>query len=99
MVNIEKCYLCGSTKFNKRSGSVRDREELQYLKSALPNLRLLDFGCGAGGFLLKAQELAATVHSVEPEICLSNHYQNHGLTVFQNLSDISTDIREGGATS
>ena len=73
-----------------------DERRFQYLKQVLPNRRLLDFGCGAGGFLLKAWELAATAHGVEPEIRLSSHYQSHGLTVFQNLSDISTDIRGGG---
>jgi len=34
-----------------------DERRFQYLKSALPNKRLLDFGCGTGGFLLKAREL------------------------------------------
>ncbi len=145
----KECYLCGSTKFKKRLGSIRDRPELevfecascglvflssfdhirdrfyensgmhgkdtlgiqdwiketewdderrfQYLKSALPNQRLLDFGCGTGGFLLKARDLAATVHGVELETRLSRHYESRGLTVFQNLSEISNDVRgEGG---
>jgi len=34
-----------------------DERRFQYFKSALPNRRLLDFGCGAGRFLLKAREL------------------------------------------
>lgn len=72
-----------------------DERRFQYLKSVLPNRRLLDFGCGAGGFLLKARELASTAHGVEPETRLKSHYQNHGLTVFQNLSDIPNDIRGG----
>ena len=59
----------------------------------MTNRKLLDFWCESGGFLLKARELAATAHGVEPETRLSNYYQGHGLTVFQNLSDISTDIR------
>jgi len=149
MSNQNECYLCGSTEFNKRPGSVRDKPELeifecvscglvflssfdhirngfyensqmhdgeetpdvqtwlretawdderrfQYLKPILPNRLLLDFGCGAGGFLLKARDMVATAYGVEPEIRLSSHYQSHRLTVFQNLSDISTDIREGG---
>jgi 2-polyprenyl-3-methyl-5-hydroxy-6-metoxy-1,4-benzoquinol methylase len=147
MTDVRKCYLCGSTEFNKRPGSVRDNPELdvlecascglvclssfdhirngfyqssemhggetpdvqtwlketlwdderrfQYLKQMLPNRKLLDFGCGAGGFLLKARELAATAHGVEPETRLSNHYQSRGLTVFQNLSEIPKDIRGG----
>ena len=72
-----------------------DERRFQYLKSTLPNQRLLDFGCGAGGFLLKTRELAATVHGVEPESRLKRHFQNHDITVFQNLSDIPIDIRGG----
>ena len=40
--------------------------------------------------------MAATVHGVEPESRLKRHFQNHGVTVFQNLSDIPIDIRGGG---
>lgn len=42
-----------------RETELDDERRFQYLKSALPNKRLLDFGCGTGGFLLKARELAA----------------------------------------
>lgn len=73
-----------------------DERRFQYLKSALPNQRLLDFGCGTGGFLLKARDLAATAHGVELETRLSRHYESRGLTVFQNLSEISNDIRGEG---
>jgi len=142
---MNKCYLCGGTEFNKRTGSVRDRPELdildcvscglvflssfdhigpdfyknsqmpkipdfhtwlkdttdderrfQYLKQVLINRRLLDFGCGTGGFLLKARELVATAHGIEQEICLRNHHQRNGLTVFQNLSDIPGNVLCGG---
>lgn len=72
-----------------------DERRFHYLKSVLPNRRLLDFGCGAGGFLLKALELAAIVHGVEPETRLSSHYESRGLTVYQNLSDIPNDIQGG----
>lgn len=73
-----------------------DERRFQYLKSLLPDRKLLDFGCGAGGFLLKAQELAKTAHGVEAETKLKDHYQRHGLTVFQKLSDIPNDTRGGG---
>ncbi len=137
------CYLCGSTEFKQRPGSVRDNPELtiyectscglvflssfehikdnfyedsgmhgkelldipkwlnqcewddtrrfQYLKSLLPNRSLLDFGCGAGGFLLKASELAVKAHGVELERRLKNHFQNQCLTVFHSLSEIPED--------
>jgi 2-polyprenyl-3-methyl-5-hydroxy-6-metoxy-1,4-benzoquinol methylase len=70
-----------------------DNRRFSYLKSVLPNRRLLDFGCGAGGFLLKARDLAETAHGVELETRLSNHYHESGLTVYQNLYDIPDDIR------
>lgn len=72
-----------------------DGRRFRYLQSALSNRKLLDYGCGAGGFLLKARELAAIAHGVEPETRLRNHYQSHGLTVFQNLSEIPKDVRGG----
>jgi hypothetical protein len=127
MTDVKKCYLCGSTEFNKRPGSVRDNTELevvecascklvflssfdhirdgfyessemhgkempdvqtwlketawdderrfQYLKQVLPNRKLLDFGCGAGGFLLKARELAEKAHCLEPDSLLTSHFQ------------------------
>ena len=74
-----------------------DERRFQYLKQVLPNRGLLYFGWGAGGFFLKVRDLASTAHGVEPETRLSSHYQSHELTVFQNLPDISTDIR-GGST-
>ena len=44
------------------------------LKTSLHNRRLLDFGCGAAGFLRKAQTLAAEVAGVEPERRIREHW-------------------------
>lgn len=73
-----------------------DERRFQYLKAVLPNRRLLDFGFGAGGFLLRAREVAAVAHGVEPETRFRNHNQSQGLTVFQNLSEIPKEIQDGG---
>lgn len=73
-----------------------DERRFQYLKALLPNRSLLDFGCGTGRFLLKARELAVKVHGVELESRLSDHFQTHGLTVFNSLSEIPKDTRRGG---
>lgn len=148
MLNQKQCYLCGSTEFKQRPGSVRDNPGLtiyectscglvflssfehiqdqfyensgihgkvpldiqkwlnlgewddarrfQYLKPLLSTRSLLDFGCGAGGFLLKARGLTVKAHGVELERRLSNHFQNHGLTVFHALSEIPEATREEG---
>lgn len=122
------CYLCQSTEFSTRKGSVRDNPKLQILeckncglvtlsdtshiysgfyensgmhggdpmsmeswlaetewddqrrfdllKTMLPNRRLLDFGCGAGGFLHRSKPLASEVVGVEPEARVREHWEN-----------------------
>lgn len=44
-----------------------DERRFEMIKTMLPNKRLLDFGCGAAGFLQKAQSLAASVTGIELE--------------------------------
>lgn len=51
-----KCYLCGSKKYHKREGKVRDNlnieilecdeHRLEFLKEAILGKDLLDFGSG-----------------------------------------------------
>lgn len=73
-----------------------DERRFQYFKLMLPNRKLLDFGCGAGGFLLKAKNLAKNVHGIESERRLKGHFKKHDITVFQNLSDVPKDVCEKG---
>lgn len=68
-----------------------DLRRFSILKQILPNRTLLDFGCGAGGFLLQARSLTKTAYGVEPEQRLKSHFQEHTLTVFSNLSEIPRD--------
>jgi len=44
-----------------------DRRRFEMIKNFLPNKSLLDFGCGSGGFLVLAKELAHYVTGVELE--------------------------------
>lgn len=44
-----------------------DQRRYEMLESQLPNKRLLDFGCGAAGFIDRAQALAGEVTGVELE--------------------------------
>jgi 2-polyprenyl-3-methyl-5-hydroxy-6-metoxy-1,4-benzoquinol methylase len=44
------------------------------LEAALVNRRVLDFGCGAGGFVRKAQSLAGDIAGVEPERRVHEHW-------------------------
>jgi len=53
-----------------------DQRRFDMLRAILPNKKLLDFGCGAGGFLNKAQFLAATVCGVELEKRVQKYWKN-----------------------
>ena len=73
-----------------------DERRFQYFKAELQNRKLLDFGCGAGGFLLKARDLSEQAYGVESESRLKSHFQNNGLSVFQELSEIPKDVQDDG---
>ena len=65
-----------------------NERRFQFLKAILPNRSLLDFGCGPGGFLLKARELTSLAQGVEPEIRLTLHYEEaYDLMVFIHLRE------------
>jgi len=71
-----------------------DERRFQYLKQILPNRKLLDFGCGAGGFLLKTQSITSLSHGLEPEQRLCDHFHANGLKVFSNLKETCGAISE-----
>jgi 2-polyprenyl-3-methyl-5-hydroxy-6-metoxy-1,4-benzoquinol methylase len=60
-----------------------DQRRYDMLKPLLPNKRLLDFGCGAGGFLNKAQKLAAAVVGLELERRVHEHW-NGQITIYSD---------------
>lgn len=51
-----------------------DQRRFDMLKTMLPNKRLLDFGCGAAGFLQRARNLAADVIGVELETRVRDYW-------------------------
>lgn len=57
----------------------------RWLPAAAPR-RLLDFGCGAGGFLLAAREAGFEPHGLELSRGLARHVEQvHGIPIFQGL--------------
>jgi SAM-dependent methyltransferase len=51
-----------------------DQRRFEMLKAVLVNRKVLDFGCGAAGFVRKASSLAAQVVGVEPERRVREHW-------------------------
>jgi len=136
----KECYLCGSIKFVKREGKVRDNPNLEirecaccglvylssfshitddfyeessmhegevniedwlretawdderrfkYLRRTIENKEVLDFGCGNGGFMLRAKEIVASIEGIEVERRLEGHFQKHDLCVYKNIDEIN----------
>lgn len=75
-------------------GTERDDERrFQYLSEAMTNRHVLDFGCGAAGFLLKARSAAKRVVGIELEKRLQPHYNAKGLNVFSSIDELPLDER------
>lgn len=51
-----------------------DKRRFDMVKAMLPNKRLLDFGCGAAGFLQLAKNLAEGVMGIELETRVRDHW-------------------------
>lgn len=51
-----------------------DQRRFDMMKAMLPNKRLLDFGCGAAGFLRLASNLAADVTGIELETRVRDYW-------------------------
>ena len=65
------------------------------LKTFLPNKRVLDFGCGAGGFLASAKDLAAKAVGVELERRVQDHWEGSEIMIFPTI-DAAADAFKGG---
>lgn len=61
-----------------------DQRRFDSMKALLPNKKLLDFGCGAGGFLNKARQLAASVSGIELELRVKKHWHDQ-ITIHSNI--------------
>lgn len=65
-----------------------DDRRFSFLSEKIKNKNILDFGCGNGGFLLNAREIAKDVVGVEPEMQFKNFFKKQKIKVYNSLSDI-----------
>ena len=66
-----------------------DQRRFEMLKPLIVNSRVLDFGCGAAGFVQKAQSLAAEVAGVELERRVHDYWGDK-LVLHNSLEDTGT---------
>ncbi|EMO24446.1 class I SAM-dependent methyltransferase [Leptospira santarosai] len=77
-----------------RESDADDERRYNFLRSKLMDKRLLDFGCGAGGFLLKALKETSISEGIELELRLQEHYKEEGLKVWTNLEKVINTNRK-----
>ncbi len=66
-----------------------DDRRFEFLKVLMENRSVLDFGCGNGGFLLKARAAASRVAGIELEERLQPYFRERGLTVHASMEDVT----------
>lgn len=66
---------------------VDDERRFEFLKNTIRGKDVLDFGCGNGGFLIKAKEVSSNRYGVELERRLQDHFNANGLKVYPDLEN------------
>ena len=67
-----------------------DQRRFDYLKSLITNKEILDFGCGASGFLKKASMVSDMVKGVEAENRIRSEIGN-SLSIFSCLEELKNN--------
>jgi len=65
-----------------------DDRRFIFLKHVIANKSVLDFGCGAGGFLTRTRTTSSHVAGVEVEMRLKPHFRKEGLEVFTDIAEV-----------
>ena len=65
-----------------------DERRFRQFLYAIQGKVIVDFGCGAGGFLLRARKVAKKVYGIELEKRLQTHFSSSGLSVFEDIGKL-----------
>lgn len=71
-----------------------DERRFHFFKSKLINRKLLDFGCGVGGFLLKTKGYTQLSEGIELETRLQNHFRKNELKVWTSIEEIGKNDKK-----
>ena len=71
-----------------------DARRFEFLKEQIIDKDLLDFGCGVGGFLGMAKEVANTAKGVELERVLQPSFIERDLDVFSSLEAVKKESKK-----
>jgi len=66
-----------------------DDRRFHFCSPLIDNKSVLDFGCGNGGFLLKARKKANKIVGIEPAKSLKSHFLKNEIVVHSNIDALS----------
>ncbi len=61
-----------------------DERRHQFLESRIHDKRVLDFGCGVGGFVEIGSSIAKKIVGIEPEVALQDSFKQRGLIIYKD---------------
>lgn len=71
---------------------VDDEKRFHLYSDIITDKDILDFGCGTGGFLIRAKNKANKVYGIELEKRLQNHFQQNNLDVYSDLDAFTNKV-------
>ena len=94
--NFYKLGKMHNSKFNpdnwEKNSYPDDFRRFNFLKKQIKNKILVDFGCGAGGFLKMAREVCDKVYGIELDEKLNTRLVNQGLAMRSNINDVNEKV-------
>jgi len=72
----------------RQQSIVDDRRRYNDMKNKIIDKKVLDFGCGAGGFLHLANDLCEEIHGVELDRTLNKIINEEGIKCYSNIDEL-----------
>jgi len=66
-----------------------DQRRYEYCLPIVTDKKVLDFGCGNGGFLLRIKDSVKSLVGVDLEMALSSHFDDQGIAFANELNQVS----------
>jgi cyclopropane fatty-acyl-phospholipid synthase-like methyltransferase len=73
---------------------IDDLRRFTKFKKNILGKNVLDFGCGNGGFLIKAFEFANLAQGLELENRVQDHFKDSTIKIWQSIEDVKLNCNE-----
>ena len=71
-----------------------DERRFQFLRSKITNKSVIDFGCGAGGFIKKSKNVSSRISGIELEQAMQASYKERELDVYNCIDAALADAKK-----